>query len=309
MVGANAKPIGKARVSEMRYIDMHQIEIFLMVAHYQNISRAAQELFISQPAISNWINKMEADCGMTLFTRTNRGVSLTPEGANLYARLDIAYHRFRVSVAEICQGVNDPSDTLRIGYLHRREICDTAEQALHAYSAQYPDIKINSEMYNFHELRDKLLCDELDLVVTVSYDIAAYPEFDFRTLKPFSTFFSVSKEWKALMDAGPGLSFLNQKALILEARTAQDKALAICAANGFEPSEIKYVNSYLMMTTLIDRGVGFSICGDFGEKDFHYPQTIFIPVERGNDADIVVAWCRGKLTPLAEKFLEALSAD
>ena len=90
----------------MRDMDLRQIEIFIAVARQQNISRAAQDLYISQPAISNWIAKMEADCGEKLFYRTNRGVSLTPKGEEMYARLDIVYNRFRVSVAEIC---GDPS--------------------------------------------------------------------------------------------------------------------------------------------------------------------------------------------------------
>ena len=57
------------------------------MARQQNISRAAQDLYISQPAISNWIAKMEAGCGEKLFYRTNRGVSLTPKGEEMYARL------------------------------------------------------------------------------------------------------------------------------------------------------------------------------------------------------------------------------
>ena len=43
----------------MAEINMRQIEIFLAVAKYQNISKAAQELYTSQPATSNWIAKME----------------------------------------------------------------------------------------------------------------------------------------------------------------------------------------------------------------------------------------------------------
>lgn len=285
---------------------MHQIEIFLTVARYQNISRAAQELYISQPAISNWISKMEGACGIPLFKRTNRGVKLTPEGEILYARLDIAYHRFRVSVSEICQPTVDPSHTLRFGCLHRRDISELSVGALHLFGEQNPGISTLSEMYNFHELREKLLCDELDIALSVSYDIGAYAEFDYVRLCPFTSYFAVSKDWHTAIENGPGLHYLHQRPLILEARTESAPALAVCAANGFEPSDVCFVSSYILLSTLVARGAGFSISGDMAEEDYNYPRAEHIPIPQGSEAHIVAAWRRGRLTPLAEDFLTTL---
>lgn len=58
--------------------------IFNKVAETGNISVAAKELFISQPAISKAIRKLEASLNVTLFTRGSRGVRLTEEGKLLY---------------------------------------------------------------------------------------------------------------------------------------------------------------------------------------------------------------------------------
>ena len=88
---------------------------------------------ISQPAISNWIAKMEADCGEKLFYRTNRGVSLTPKGEEMYARLDIVYNRFRVSVAEICGDPSTQNAALRIGCLNRQQPVQVANQIVLAW--------------------------------------------------------------------------------------------------------------------------------------------------------------------------------
>ena len=85
----------------MAEINMRQIEVFLCAARHQNISRAAAELYISQPALSKTISKIEKDFGSPLFSRTNRGVQLTDDGQELYSRLDFEYHRFRVSVEDI----------------------------------------------------------------------------------------------------------------------------------------------------------------------------------------------------------------
>ena len=55
-------------------------KIFYTVANTQNISRASRELYISQPAISKAIQKLEQSLGVTLFYRNSRGVTLTHEG-------------------------------------------------------------------------------------------------------------------------------------------------------------------------------------------------------------------------------------
>ena len=53
----------------MSAINMHQIEVFLCAAKHQNISRAAEELYISQPALSKTISRIEKDYGGALFHR------------------------------------------------------------------------------------------------------------------------------------------------------------------------------------------------------------------------------------------------
>ena len=53
---------------------------FYTVANTQNISKAASELFISQPAISKSLRKLEENLNLSLFIRNSRGVTLTSEG-------------------------------------------------------------------------------------------------------------------------------------------------------------------------------------------------------------------------------------
>ena len=64
--------------------NLSQYKIFYDVAKAGNISRAAKELYISQPAISKAIGKLEDSLGLSLFTRSSRGVQLTAEGEILY---------------------------------------------------------------------------------------------------------------------------------------------------------------------------------------------------------------------------------
>lgn len=66
--------------------------IFYTVAGCKNISAAAKELYISQPAISKAISKLEANLETTLFLRNSRGVTLTEEGEYLYKQVKQAFN-------------------------------------------------------------------------------------------------------------------------------------------------------------------------------------------------------------------------
>lgn len=70
---------------------LSQYKIFYAVAKAGNISKAAKELFISQPAISKSISKLEENLGTSLFTRNSRGVQLTAEGQVLFSHVSNAF--------------------------------------------------------------------------------------------------------------------------------------------------------------------------------------------------------------------------
>lgn len=66
-------------------------KIFYTVAKTGNISKAAKELYISQPAISKSINKLEQNLNIALFNRNSRGVTLTEEGRILFEKVQLAF--------------------------------------------------------------------------------------------------------------------------------------------------------------------------------------------------------------------------
>ena len=70
---------------------LSQYKVFYTVAETGSISRAARELYISQPAISKSIGKLEEALGTRLFARSSRGVTLTEEGTLLYGHVKSAF--------------------------------------------------------------------------------------------------------------------------------------------------------------------------------------------------------------------------
>ena len=61
---------------------LQQLKYALTLAETGSMNKAAESLFISQPALTNTIRVLEDEAGVTIFTRTNRGVSLTSEGSD-----------------------------------------------------------------------------------------------------------------------------------------------------------------------------------------------------------------------------------
>lgn len=71
-------------------INLELYKVFHAVAYYKNISHAAETLYISQPAVSQSIRKLETDLEVKLFCRGSKGVTLTPEGETFFDYIDQA---------------------------------------------------------------------------------------------------------------------------------------------------------------------------------------------------------------------------
>ncbi len=81
--------------------NLSQYRIFYAVAKAGNISKAAKELYISQPAISKSVSKLEDSLNTTLFTRNSRGVQLTEEGRILYEHTKAAFEQLTQGEQEL----------------------------------------------------------------------------------------------------------------------------------------------------------------------------------------------------------------
>lgn len=84
--------------------NLYPLHVFRLVAQLGSVTRAAQQLFISQPAVSAHLKQVEAKYGEPLFERTPRGMTLTPAGAALHeqvGRLFALYEGVTTALAEM----------------------------------------------------------------------------------------------------------------------------------------------------------------------------------------------------------------
>ncbi len=112
--------------------------IFYYVAQYHSFTEAANALKNSQPNITRCMNNLEEDLGCALFVRSNRGISLTPEGQKLYAHVRIAFRQLEAAEEALRQsgggsvsiGTNDAA--LHLLLLDRLKL----------FRLQYPDVRV-----------------------------------------------------------------------------------------------------------------------------------------------------------------------
>ena len=95
--------------------NLSSYRIFYTVANTGNISKAAKELYISQPAISKSIQKMEESVGCKLFSRSSRGVVLTDEGKLLYEHVSEAFETLTMGEEKLKRSIELGVGHLKIG--------------------------------------------------------------------------------------------------------------------------------------------------------------------------------------------------
>ena len=103
--------------------------IFYTVANAGNISKAAKELYISQPAISKSIQKLEENLGCKLFSRSSRGVVLTDEGQLLYGHVKEAFETLTLGEDKLKRSIDLGVGPLQICASALSERIHTAESA------------------------------------------------------------------------------------------------------------------------------------------------------------------------------------
>ena len=85
------------------YINYEYYRIFYHVARCGNLTKAAEALQNSQPNLTRAIRNLESEIGCPLFSRTNRGMILTPEGEELYRHIQVACAEIEAGEAAVTQ--------------------------------------------------------------------------------------------------------------------------------------------------------------------------------------------------------------
>ncbi len=142
--------------------NLNYYKAFYMVAKYKNISKAADALFISQPAISKSLSRLEENLGCTLFSRTSRGVSLTADGEILYERIREAFAAIEAGEEELRHRTELGIGQLRIGV--STTLCKyILLPYLQNFIRQHPHIRITIECQSTLHTVELLESGQIDI--------------------------------------------------------------------------------------------------------------------------------------------------
>ena len=149
---------------DFRDINLHQLHIFRAVAQHQSYSRAAVELYLSQPGVSQQVKTLERNLGLPLLEKNGRRVRLTEAGAELFAYSDRIFallDETRLVLEELSGArrgrVKVAASTTAGIYV--------VPAALGAFHRQNPDVTLTLDVVNRFNAQERLLNDDVDLAV------------------------------------------------------------------------------------------------------------------------------------------------
>ncbi|MDR2355866.1 MAG: LysR family transcriptional regulator, partial [Clostridiales Family XIII bacterium] len=127
----------------MEHLTLRQIESFLSVAHSGSISRAARELYISQPVVSKYVREVESVFGAPLFERSNKGARLTETGVRAYAEIYLIHEQYRLALDETISRISARErPTLRVGCIQESAVRGISENVCAGVERDFPGMRI-----------------------------------------------------------------------------------------------------------------------------------------------------------------------
>jgi DNA-binding transcriptional LysR family regulator len=236
-----------------------QIEAFLEVARRQNLSRAAESLFVSQPTLTARLQSLEASLGEQLFVRTRRGMRLTEAGE---AFLPYAEHALRAladgreRLAELRRGV---AGRLVLGAPPTVSTY-TLPALLAQFSAAHPNVRLAVKTGTSEEVLEMVLHDQVQLGI-----IRSLVHQEIETVPLYTD--------ALVLIAGPGhrlagaggrarLADLADEVLVLFGRSSSyllEFTTATFRQAGVLPNSVLELDNIEAAKKMVERGLGVSL--------------------------------------------------
>ena len=237
-------------------MELRQLEYFAAVARHRHFTRAAEALYVTQPALSQQIRRLEGELGLALFRRTSRGVELTAAGADLLVHAERVLAEVAAARAEMDRHTGVSRGVARVA----ATAADAARlpEALADFHADHPGIQIALRQGSAAEVVALVQRGAVDVAVLALTDepagVVATPLAD----EPLRVAVPVDDE---LTGAVIELERLRGRAFILaEPGTAlRATVLAATQAAGFSPLPLFEVGDPATVRFLVRTGLGIAL--------------------------------------------------
>jgi len=144
---------------------LRQLKVFETVARRLSFSRAAEELHLTQPAVSTQIRTLEGHVGMPLFEQLGKKIYLTQAGEELLHFCRAIIGQFDEAQQAMAQLKGVAGGKLNVAVISAGDYF--FPQLMVAFARQHPGVQLNLTVHNREELLDKLAANRTDLAVMV----------------------------------------------------------------------------------------------------------------------------------------------
>lgn len=239
-------------------MEIYQLKTFVAVAREGSITRAAEQLHLSQPAVSAHIKAIEDTLGLALFERTSRGMSLTRAGERIHARAEQTLAAHAALMAEATRLKGNLSGTLRLGAGSNSDR-EAAGRLLRSLAEQYPALNVTVSQGGSRELLAGLRSGSLDAAF---YNEPGQPDPALTTIEvsrfkiclvapPILVQVSDPPDWASLAE----LTWIYPTASTCCGQAAEN----LFRAHGIRPRRILNVDREDVTRTLVAGGTGIGL--------------------------------------------------
>jgi DNA-binding transcriptional LysR family regulator len=180
-------------------MNLRHLEIFKAVMEAGTTARAAEQLLISQPAVSNQLRQFEAQLRLDLFERRGGRLHPTPEARQLYQKAEMVFNAF--------QAVRVLGDTLQAGSYGQLSIACTPTlghtvmpNALDVFNRHYPNVPIHLDTPSNEQIITMVISGVAEFGLTITP--LDHPGLESKTLYASPIYYAWPKDWGDLH--GPG---------------------------------------------------------------------------------------------------------
>lgn len=288
-------------------MDIRVLKYFLTVAQTSNITKAAQQLHLTQPTLSRQIMDLEKELGVPLFDRTNRHLTLTPEGTLFEQRSKNIITLLNQAKDELQNTEKELSGSINIGCVVS-SISPYVMKLISKFQENYPNVLFNIYDGNSDLLRQRLDAGLDDLTILLKPVEAA--KYNFIELP-------IKERWGLLAKAGDPIankkvitrSDLYRLPLIVPVRNIVRDEISDVLKLDQTKLNIKATNNLPNNALqLLLTGNYYSLAIEGVASSYPNSTIKFIPFSPSTETGHVITWRKNiVLSPTTEKFLQTIT--
>jgi len=259
-------------------MELSQLKYFYTAAKYEHITRAAEELHVAQPALTQSIHRLEDELGVKLFERSGRRIVLNKYGRYLRDRISPVFDTVG-SVPEELRNLREKElQTVRLNVLEASAVVAGAIIAYHAEHKNV-DFKLTQSMSDTN-------CD-----ISVNTAVTAEHSDDHnRAVFREQIFLAVPRTSEYANLASVTLSDLADEHFVFLSDTQpfRDTCNSLCASAGFTPKVSFECENPVMAMHLIGAGLGIGFYAQFSWSEAKHSDIKLIPISSPNISRSIV---------------------